>query len=160
MPRLSEEKQNAAPFGSSNASIDDKGRIKLSAVLQKFIQGQPDGRLYVTTIEENVLAIYPAEVWQHNMTVMQEEFDDPYAAETINFLANAMGASSEMDSQGRILIPSKLREELDLASESLKAVCYKGRIDVMRESVFSRKVKEALERQPAMLPLLKRKNFI
>ncbi len=160
MPRLSEEKINAAPFGSSNASIDDKGRLKLSAALQKFLQSQADARLYVTEIEESVLTIYPAEVWQHNMAVMQEAFDDPYAAETVNFLANAKGGTTELDGQGRILVPAKLREELHLMSEPLRANCYKGRIDVMRESVFERKVAEAVERRAAAMRQLKAKQFI
>ena len=160
MPRLSEEKINAAPFGSSNASIDDKGRIKLSTSLQKFIQGQSDSRLYVTTFENNILAIYPAEVWQHNLVVMQESFDDPNAAETMIFLLHAKGGTTEMDSQGRVLIPAKLRDELDLTTEPLKANCYKGRIDVMRDSVFDKKVAEAMERRAEVLLQLKAKQFI
>lgn len=160
MPRLSEEKINAAPFGSSNASIDDKGRIKLSTALQKFIQGQSDNRLYVTTLEDGVLAIYPAEVWQHNVAVMQETFEDPTAAETMTFLLHAMGGATEMDGQGRILIPAKLRDALDLTSEPLKANCFKGRIDVMRDSVFDRKVGEAMERRAQVLLQLKAKQFI
>lgn len=160
VPRLSEEKINAAPFGSSNASIDDKGRIKLSTSLQKFIQGQSDSRLYVTTLENNILAIYPAEVWQHNMAVMHEQFDDPEAVEAVVLAAHAMGATTEMDSQGRILIPAKLRDELDLTSEPLKANCFKGRIDVMRDSVFDKKVAEAMERRAQVLLQLKAKQFI
>ncbi|MCZ2155664.1 MAG: hypothetical protein LC114_17490 [Bryobacterales bacterium] len=160
MPRLSEEKINAAPFGSSNASIDDKGRLKLSSTLQKFLQSQPDGRLFVTEIEDGVLAIYPAEVWAHNMTVMQETFDDPFSPEIINFLANAKGGTTELDGQGRILIPARLREELGLMNGPLKANCYKGRIDVMLEAVFERKVAEAMERRAAAMMQLKAKQFI
>lgn len=148
------------PFGKWAANLDANGRIKFSADLQKYVQSQHDKRLYITTVEDDVLTIYPAQIWHHNLSVMQELFDDPYAAEETDFLANAQGASSEMDSQGRVVIPARLREELSLANEQLQMVCRRGRIDVMRSSVFERKVEEMKQRRSERMLEMKKKGFI
>jgi len=48
-----------------------------------------------------------------------------------------LGGTVEIDSQGRIVFPQKLRDELKLDGQSLQLYSYRGHVEVLTEDVYN-----------------------
>ncbi len=123
------------PNGLYNARVDEKGRLKLPAGFQEFFGALPEKKLYITTVDEEVGQIYPISVWRVNRKLFNE-LDDPARAARVSFLADEYGGDSEMDSQGRILLPVELRRLLEVESRNVKLRAFKGHIEILNEKVY------------------------
>lgn len=93
-------------LGEYEHSVDVKGRL---AVPAKF-RAQLEGGLVVTRGFEHCLQVYPMEQWQ---TLSERVSSLPMgSAEARNIRRMIFGGASdtELDKQGRILLPANLRE--------------------------------------------------
>jgi MraZ protein len=102
--------------GRSAHVLDAKGRLSVPSRFREFLQAKYDNRLIVTNLP-TCLAAYPFEEWRKiEEHFSQFQFGPP---EVIAFKRYLLGAAAEcpLDSQGRILIPLKLREEAGLTRE-------------------------------------------
>ena len=124
------------PFGHYSGRIDEKGRLKLPVDIQRYLietmraaGGTQD--LFLTTLDLKTILIYPRMVWKRNLDVLMNETDSQEDAADVAFLANEMGGTSEIDSQGRLLVPAKLRRELNMENRPVHLASYNGRIEVM-----------------------------
>src|SRR5271170_1810807 len=102
------------PRGMYDCRLDDKGRLKLPAQYQHFISSLTEKKLFVTSLDRRIVQIYPIMVWRENEKFFESFRDNPQVAEDVAFNANDLGADAEMDSQGRVLFNTALREQLDL----------------------------------------------
>lgn len=127
---------NEPPRGRHNAKLDDKGRLKLPVVFQEYLNRFPERKLFVTSIDRSTAQIYPISVWRENERLLKEFKGDPQTAKDVAFNANDLGADVEMDNQGRILINTDLRQELDMEGQTLHLYVEKGRIKVLTEVVY------------------------
>ena len=96
--------------GSFPAKIDDKGRLKLPAAFKAFVEEQHGAGLYVTSLSGDSVRLYPMPVW---LGVEQRVSRMPSTHPArVKFLdrVNFYGQALEFDTQGRVLIPAKLRE--------------------------------------------------
>src|SRR5258708_25764322 len=89
--------------------VDDKGGLKLPMGFQNFVSGLPEKKLFVTSLDRRIGQIYPIRIWRENKDFLYEYRDNPKAAKRISFNAQDLGADSEMDSQGRGLLPPGVR---------------------------------------------------
>ena len=110
--------------------------MKLPADLVNFFNKLPEQTLFVTSIDRYIAQIYPMSVWRDNEKRLDEENDNPLAAATVSFNANDLGSSVEIDGQGRITFPAKLREELSLQNQGLHLYSYRGHIEVLSDKVY------------------------
>ena len=129
--------------GSAVARIDDKGRLKIPS---QFRAGIEDGRgpdVFVTSITGLNVRIYPMQVWL--------DVERKLAAVTsthptrIKFLdrVNYFCQTSELDSQGRIVIPQHLRESASIVGD-VKVFGAIDYLDVWNDADFKKK----LDREP------------
>ena len=96
--------------GNYPATVDVKGRLKIPTAFKLFLDENYGPDFYVTSLDGQSVRAYPFSVWR--------EIEDKLAAlPSMNkakkkFLdrANYWGQPARMDAQGRILIPSHLRE--------------------------------------------------
>ncbi len=121
--------------------IDEKGRLKLPADIQRYLSDffQADGgpaKVFVTSLDVRTIRVYPTSVWKQNELLLAEETENPDEAEDLVFLAKDLGGTSEIDSQGRILVPAELRRELKVENEPVWMNCYNSRIDVFGKDVY------------------------
>jgi MraZ protein len=98
-------------LGEYSLSLDDKGRLSVPAVLRHTLREQyapGDQTLVVTKYFENCLVAYPKTVWRNDVS-------------TRAFLRQFCASASvcNLDRQGRILIPPKLRQYAEIESEVL-----------------------------------------
>jgi len=103
-------------------TVDPKGRIIIPAPFREIITSNYSSKLYITNAPfDKCLFIYPMEEWNK----LQEQIrTKPKSDEAIRFFLRRVIASAtetEMDKQGRILVPIALREDADINSNVVMA---------------------------------------
>jgi len=137
------EPKSEPPNGMYPARVDDKGRLKLPVGFQNFVSGLPEKKLFVTSLDRRIGQIYPIRIWRENKDFLYEYRDNPKAAKRISFNAQDLGADSEMDNQGRVLLPPEMRRELGIENQNVRLFAYKGRIQILSEAIYEEQKKQA-----------------
>lgn len=101
--------------GVTELSLDTKGRMAMPTRYRERLMGRCAGHLVITVdIAEKCLAIYPLPEWE----IIQQKLDDLSSFKTKSAMVKRrlMGNATdvEMDGNGRILIPPKLRKHANL----------------------------------------------
>jgi len=96
--------------GNSPARIDDKGRLKVPNGFRAPLESKYGRELFLTSLTGEYLRIYPMPVWlelEQKLTAMPSTHPS-----RLRFLdrANYFGQASELDAQGRLIIPARLRD--------------------------------------------------
>ena len=150
------------PLGIFPGRVDEKGRLKLPVDVQHFLgswQEAEGGTLFITSLDLESARIYPISVWKRNQEVLEGETDSPDAAEDLAFMAKDLGGTCEMDGQGRVLVPARLRELLKMESEQVFLDCYKGRVNILTREVYERRQERARQNLADKLRRLEQKGF-
>jgi MraZ protein len=137
------EPQNEPPNGMYPARVDDKGRLKLPVGFQEYFAGLPEKKLFVTSLDRRIGQIYPIANWREAKKFLYEQKENSQAARRIAFNAQDLGADSEMDNQGRVLLPPEMRRELEIENQSVRLFHYKGRIEILSETIYQERKREA-----------------
>jgi MraZ protein len=125
--------------GSAPAKIDDKGRLKLPTLFRSEIQDRRGPDVFVTSLTGASVRIYPMATWlevERKLSAMPSNHPA-----RLKFLdrVNYYGQTSELDVQGRIVVPAPLRASASIVGE----VRVFGRIDyleVWNEARFADKL--------------------
>jgi MraZ protein len=144
-----------APRGFHQARCDEKGRVKLPAALHQYLRALGEKKLFVTTLDERTARLYPISSWKETEKILENAGDDAEAAEHVTFLANHYGVDSDMDDQGRLLLPKELRQELGLENQPVWLLWSKGKIEMLGETVYKQRFDEARGRKTDALARLK-----
>ena len=131
------------PFGMYSARMDDKGRIKLPVDFQTFFGALPEKKVFVTSLDGVTGHIYPIAVWRENLKLMATSQEDPEVVSDVLFNANDLGAATEIDSSGRLMVCSEMREAMDLAGQELHLLAVKGHVEILTHAVFMERRKTA-----------------
>ena len=123
------------PHSIAQAKIDDKGRLKLPAESWEWTKKSSVVNVFVTTFNKKTVRIYPISVWKSTVITMEAGGEHAEALDAILTVARYYGRDTEIDSQGRIVIPADLRALMTLGSEPVCLVHIKGRIDFTKKSV-------------------------
>src|SRR3989442_9659369 len=103
--------------GNYPATVDGKGRLKIPTAFKAYLDENYGPDLYVTSLDGQSVRIYPFSVWREieeklaalpSMNKSKKKFLDR---------TNYWGQNARMDTQGRILIPSLLRESAAMRGE-------------------------------------------
>lgn len=127
--------------GSSAARIDEKGRLKVPTMFRGVIQDQHGPDVFVTSVTGESVRIYPMPVWleiERKLSLMPGNHPS-----RLKFLdrVNYYGQTSELDQQGRIVVPAHLRAGASMVGD----VRVFGRIDyldVWNEERFIQKLQK------------------
>lgn len=129
--------------GSAPARIDDKGRLKVPGMFRADIQDKQGPDVFVTSLTGESVLIYPMAVWLDvERKLMDMPSNHPSRLKFLNRV-NYFGQTSELDSQGRVVIPPHLRESASIVGD----VRVFGRItylEVWNDQAFLQK----LQREP------------
>ena len=102
--------------GSYQATVDDKGRLKLPARLKGQLEAWHGPSVFVTSLSPFELRVYPLVVWEElERRFLARPSLDPLVQRLLEH-AN-YGQEDEVDAQGRVLVPALLREVLQGNSE-------------------------------------------
>jgi MraZ protein len=148
-----------APRGFLSARVDEKGRLKLPAAIAEYISGLGDQRVFVTTVNGSTARIYPISVWRHNELLLEEGGEDTDLKEDVAFVAYHFGADSDVDAQGRVLVPTELRRKLGFEGEQVFLRCFKQRIEVIGRGVYEQRFTKAMEGLDGKVQSLEKKGL-
>jgi len=102
--------------GSYQATIDDKGRLKLPARLKSQLDEWFGPQVFVTSLSPNELRVYPLNVWEElEQRFLARPSMDPLVQRLLEH-AN-YGQEDELDAQGRVLVPALLRDVIGINGE-------------------------------------------
>jgi MraZ protein len=103
--------------GNAPARIDDKGRLKVPNVFRALLEEKYGRALFLTSLTGENVRIFPMPVW---LEIEQKLNDMPSTHPArLRFLdrVNYFGQAGELDVQGRVLIPFRLRESGSMAGD-------------------------------------------
>ena len=96
--------------GSTSARIDDKGRLKVPNTFRRLVEQKHGRELFLTSITGEYVRIYPMPVWleiEEKLAAMPSTH--PSRQRFLDRI-NYFGSDGELDAQGRVIIPQRLRE--------------------------------------------------
>jgi len=103
--------------GNAPARIDDKGRLKVPNGFRATLEETHGRELFITSLTGEYVRLYPMPVW---VDIEQKLARIPSTHPSkLKFLdrVNYFGQVAELDSQGRVLIPARLRDSALMAGE-------------------------------------------
>ncbi len=105
--------------GSAETTVDEKGRFKVPAIFREPIEEAWGSDFFLTSITGRDVLVYPMPVW-NDFEEKVAKLPPVHRART-KFLErfNTFGQVVRMDVQGRLLIPSLLRDVARITGEAL-----------------------------------------
>ncbi len=103
--------------GNAPARIDDKGRLKVPNAFRSLLESKYGRELFLTSVSGEYVRIYPMPVW---LEIEQKLGEAPSTHPAkLRFLdrVNYFGQVAELDAQGRVIIPLRLREAATMAGD-------------------------------------------
>ncbi len=125
--------------------VDDKGRIKLPATFQQYFSALREKTLFVTSLDRRIAQIYPIAVWRDNEKIFESFRENPRVARSVAFNAADLGAETEMDGQGRVLLSPELRRALEIENSPVHLFAYRGHIEIMSEKLYEERKAQAAQ---------------
>jgi MraZ protein len=103
--------------GNAPARIDDKGRLKVPNTFRAVLESKYGRELFLTSLSGEFVRIYPMPVW---LEIEQKLGSMPSTHPSrVRFLdrVNYFGQAAELDGQGRVIIPVRLRDAATMAGD-------------------------------------------
>ena len=103
--------------GNAPARIDDKGRLKLPTVFRSSLESKYGRELFITSLSGEYVRVYPMPVWlEIEEKLGQMPSTHPSRLRFLDRI-NYFGAVGELDTQGRVLIPVRLRDSATMSGD-------------------------------------------
>jgi MraZ protein len=147
------------PLGTYSAKVDDRGRLKLPADFKEFLASFGDNRVFITSLDERTLQLYPIAVWRYNLEFLMNYSEDPEASQSVAIIANANGCGSVIDDQGRVLLPQDIRRRLNLENTTVHLDCYRNQVNIIGPDVVEERLRRARVNLEEKLATLKKAGF-
>jgi DNA-binding transcriptional regulator/RsmH inhibitor MraZ len=132
------------PRGIFQAKCDEKGRLKLPSEIVTYLKGLGVGKVFITTVDLKLIRIYSETLWESNENFFRSAGANTKIAKDVAFIANLYGADSEIDDNGRVLIPTELRRKLEVEGQPVWLDVFNGRVNVFGKKVYEERMQEAL----------------
>jgi MraZ protein len=103
--------------GHEITRIDDKGRLKVPNVFRSLLEPKYGREVFVTSLSGENVRLYPMPVW---LDIEEKLGKMPSTHPSrIRFLdrVSFYGQATELDTQGRVLIPLRLRETATMSGD-------------------------------------------
>ena len=101
--------------GSAPARIDEKGRLKVPNVFRSLLESKYGRALFLTSVSGESVRVYPMPVWL-DLEEKLGQMPSSHPAR-LRFLdrVNYYGQAVELDAQGRVSIPARLRDSATMS---------------------------------------------
>jgi MraZ protein len=103
--------------GNAPARIDDKGRLKVPNAFKSLLESKYGRELFLTSLSGESVRLYPMPVW---LEIEEKLGRMPSTHPSrLRFLdrVNYFGQTGELDAQGRVLIPVRLRDAATMTGD-------------------------------------------
>jgi MraZ protein len=123
--------------GNNTATVDEKGRLKIPTAFKSILDEKYGSDFFVTSLDGNSVRVYPLPEWvkveQQLLPVPGEKEANKVKRQFLD-RTNYWGQTERADPQGRVLIPSLLREKAGMQGE----VAVMGHMDYLEVSSLER----------------------
>jgi MraZ protein len=122
--------------GNHPSRVDEKGRLKLPAEFKRRVDEVYGPVFFITSMDGKRAQVYPLKEWEAieaSMAIMSPM--DPVRRK-FQDVTNFYGQMAEMDAQGRLLIPQKLRE-LAKVTGDVEVLGSQTLLEVVNSEVFN-----------------------
>ena len=103
--------------GNHPARIDDKGRLKVPNAFRSTLETQHGSELFVTSITGEHVRLYPLPVWVEIEKKLAAVPSTSPSKQRFLDRVNFFGQVTDIDRQGRVLIPQLLRDTAAMSGE-------------------------------------------
>ena len=104
-------------MGHAPARVDDKGRLKIPSDFRKLIEEKYGSDCFITSTDGERAVIYPMAVWYDFQARLAKVPSTSMSKVKLLERVNYFGQASTIDGQGRVLIPSILREVAGISDD-------------------------------------------
>jgi MraZ protein len=129
--------------GNYPATVDGKGRLKFPAAIKAILDEIHANDFYVTSHDGQSVRIYPFQEWLKLEDKLKQQPSMNRSVKKFLDRTNYYGQTARSDSQGRILIPSLLRESAAMQGE-VAVLGYLNYLEVWNNQRY----REYLEKDP------------
>jgi len=103
--------------GNAPARIDDKGRLKVPNAFRSLLESKYGRELFLTSLTGEYVRIFPMPVWlELEEKLGRMPSTHPARLRYLDRI-NYYGQSGELDTQGRVIIPVRLRDAATMAGD-------------------------------------------
>lgn len=96
--------------GVSQLNLDTKGRIAIPSRYRAVLEDKAQGRVVVTVDRDGCLLLYPSPEWDQIEQMLMSRPNLHPQVRRLQRLLVGHATDCELDAQGRLLLPSPLRE--------------------------------------------------
>ena len=103
--------------GHETTRIDDKGRLKVPNVFRSLLEQKYGRDVFLTSLSGEYVRVYPMPVWT-DIEAKLGQMPSTHPSR-LRFLdrVNFFGQVAELDAQGRVLIPARLRDTATMTGD-------------------------------------------
>src|SRR5579863_3080980 len=95
--------------GNHPAKIDEKGRLKMPAAFKALVDATNVKQFYITSTNGKTVQVWPLPEWEEREKQVTGLGEMTVMVRNYLRLTSYYGQQVEMDTQGRLLMPQKLR---------------------------------------------------
>ena len=128
--------------GNCPAKVDEKGRLKIPSVFLDELK-EYGNQFYITSTSGETARIYPMKVWSEIEDKLAQLPSTHVAKQKFLLRTSYFGQQTELDGQGRVLLPAVLRE----AAQTIGAVDVFGVLNYLEVSNHARML-DKLKNEP------------
>ncbi len=103
--------------GNAPARIDDKGRLKVPNAFRSLLESKYGRDLFMTSLTGESVRIYPMPVWLETEEKLGKMPSSHPARLRFLDRVNYYGQVGDLDAQGRVIMPVRLRESAGMAGD-------------------------------------------
>jgi MraZ protein len=100
--------------GNHPAKIDEKGRLKMPAAFKSLMDAANVKQFYITSTNGKTVQVWPLPDWEEREKQVTSLGEMTVMVRNYLRLTSYYGQQVEMDNQGRLLMPQKLRNSANL----------------------------------------------
>jgi MraZ protein len=122
--------------GNHPTRVDEKGRLKLPAEFKRRVDEVYGPLFYITSMDGKRAQIYPLKEWEEIEESLKKMSPMDPVRRKFQDVTNFYGQMAEMDAQGRLLIPQKLREMAKVTGD-VEVLGSQTLLEVVNSDVFT-----------------------
>lgn len=127
-------------LGSHQLTVDEKGRLAIPARIRSQLADSHGLEVVITMGPNTSLEIYPALEFK-NIAEQIQNLEDRDAAELLKLAFVGRATETEIDKQGRVMLPQFLRKQAQLES-SVVLVGQINRLELYAQAIWDEKFNE------------------
>ena len=127
--------------GSTLATVDEQGRLKIPTMFKDILVKSYGYEFFITSLTGEYVFVYPLTVWEaHEERLKKTASLNPNKKRYLD-LVNYYGLELTMDKQGRILVPTTLRDSATIRGE-LRVLGKLDHLEIWNEERLQKRLQE------------------